>query len=152
MGKMMKHRGNTFYYEDLRNRDLMRAYHSLLKSDKNIRLSDVYNKVVNMQSERFWVSEERAAIVVSAMLAGRPLIEVNVSAPARVEMFQEIYRRFCEIKKAQPERSIYDIVTEVVISPAPKFYLTPSSAKVIINKIEKGWYEQRKRKYRHLFM
>lgn len=148
----MKHRGNTFYYEDLRNRDLMRAYHSLTKSDKSIRLSDVYKKVVNMPSERFWVSEERAAIVVSAMDAGKPLIEVNVSAPARVEMFEEIYRRYCEIHKAQPDRAIYDIVCEVISGPAPKFYLTPSSAKVIINKIEKGWYEQRKRKLRHCLM
>lgn len=148
----MKHRGNNFYYEDLRNRDLMRAYRTLLEADKKMRLQEVYRKVVNMQSERFWVSEERASIVVSAMEAGKSLLDVGVSAPARKEMFEEIFRRYCVLREQRPDASIYDLVSEVVVAPAPKFYLTPSSAKVIINKIEKGWYDQRKRKLRHLFM
>jgi len=148
----MKHRGNNFYYEDLRNKDLMRAYRTLLEADKKMRLQEVYRKVVIMPSERFWVSEERASIVVSAMETGKTLLDVGVSAPARKEMFEEIFRRYCVLREQRPDASIYDLVSEVVVSPAPKFYLTPSSAKVIINKIEKGWYDQRKRKLRHLFM
>ena len=130
----------------------MRAYRELCERDKKMRLQEVYRKVVDMPSERFWVSEERASIVVSAMKEGKTLLEVGVSAKARTEMFEEIYRRFCALREQRPEASIYDLVSEVVAGPAPKFYLTPSSAKVIINKIEKGWYAQRKRKLRHLFM
>ena len=148
----MKHRGNNFYYEDLRNRDLMRAYRTLCEQHKTMRLQEVYKKVVNMPSERFWVSEERAAIVMSAMRDGKSLLEVGVSARARMEMYEEIFARFCVLQEERPDASIYDLVSEIVAGPAPKFYLTPSSAKVIINKIEKGWYEQRKRKLRHCLM
>ena len=145
----MKNVGSTFEYEDARNKDLMRAYKRLIDETRDIRMSEIYEKVVQMPSERFWVSEERAAIVVSNMLKGRSIAQMR---PNKREMFEEICRRTRELQKQRPDDTVYDLVFDVVSSPAPKFYLTPKTAKVIISRIKCQWYEQKKRKYRHLFM
>lgn len=145
----MKNVGSIFEYEDARNQDLMRAYRELMSTTRYIKMSDIYRRVVDMPSQRFWVSEERAAIVVSNMLKGRSIDQMR---PNKREMFEEICRRVRELQKERPEETVYNLVFDVVGSPAPKFYLTPKTAKVIVNRIKAQWYEKKKRKYRHLFM
>lgn len=51
----------------------------------------------------------------------------------------------------EPNMSLYECCVRVVNSPAPKFYMTPLSIRQTIYKIKRKWYEERKRKYRHLF-
>jgi hypothetical protein len=144
----MKHVGSTFEYEDMRNEDLLNAYKEALRIyDRSS--ADLYRKVVEMPTRRFYVSEERAAIVISNMHKGRSIAQMR---PNKREMYEEIYRRVLELKKERPNDSIYDLTFAVVQQPAPKFYLTPESARVFICYIKKQWYEQRKKKYRHLFM
>ena len=140
----MKNIGSIFEYEDL-----MRAYKHLMSTTRNIKMSEIYRQVVDMPSQRFWVSEERAAIVVSNMLKGRSIDQMR---PNKREMFEEICSRVRELQKQRPDDSVYDLVFDVVGSPAPKFYLTPKTAKVLISRIKAQWYEKKKRKYRHLFM
>lgn len=144
----MKHHGSKFEYEKERNHDLMRVYHELICASDFISLPQIYKEVVNMPSARFWVSEERAAIVISSMMKGEKLLDMR---PTKREMFKEIYRRAMQLKKEQPALSVYDIAFKVVRQPAPKFYITPGYAKSIIFYVKKKWYEERKRKLRHLF-
>ncbi len=112
-------------------------------------MSEIYRQVVDMPSTRFWVSEERASIVISYMLKGRSIDKMR---PNKREMFYEIFRRFQKLQKERPDETVYNLVFDIVGAPAPKFYLTPKSAKVIISRIKAEWYEKKKRKYRHLFM
>lgn len=126
----------------------MRVYHELICASDFISLPQIYKEVVNMPSARFWVSEERAAIVISSMMKGEKLLDMR---PTKREMFKEIYRRAMQLKKEQPALSVYDIAFKVVRQPAPKFYITPGYAKSIIFYVKKKWYEERKRKLRHLF-
>jgi hypothetical protein len=144
----MKPHGSKFEYEQERNDDLMRAYHELIEAAPYICLNNIYREVVNMPSARFWVSEERAAIVIAAMMKGDQLQGMR---PNKREMFNEIYRRAMILKKEKPTLSIFELAFQVVRQAAPKFYLTPGSAEVIIYRAKKKWYEQRKRKLRHLF-
>lgn len=145
----VKYHGTTFEYEDARNKSLLAAYNEVVNANRNLSGYALYVRVVNMPSCRFWVSEERAAIVISAMLKGRSIENMRQN---NREMFTEIYNRVMELRKERPGESVYNLTFDAVNSPAPKFYLTPASAKKIINKIKRGWYEERKRKYRHLYM
>lgn len=142
----MKNVGAIFEYEEERNKDLMRAYKEQLALRENKDLQSVLNRVVEMPSKRFWVSEERAAIVISEMKRGKGL---KIKGKVKREMYHEIFRRVEELQRKHPEMSIYDLTFMVVTGPAPKFYLTPGSAKVIIHKVKKQWYEERKRRLRH---
>ena len=57
-------------YSKERMDDLMRAYDEYIASYGYIRMSELYNTIVNQPSARFWVSDIRAALVVSAIMRG----------------------------------------------------------------------------------
>lgn len=123
-----------------RNVDLMRAYRAQIRRHGTIRMSEVRKAVVEMPAARFWVSEERAAVVISAMMAGRGL--PPCMRPTKREMFSEIHRRVTKLRHERPAASLSELISEVVNSPAPKFYMLPRSAMDIIYKIKKGYYDE----------
>ena len=130
----MKHHGNKSSHEHQRNSDLMRAYRNEVAKAGNVFLPDLLQRVVNCPSARFWVSPERAAIVIARINRGDKLKEMR---PLRREMFFEIYRLAMQLHKQQPDLPVSHLAEIVVYMPAPKFYMTPGSAKVIIHKIKK---------------
>lgn len=130
----MKHHGNKSSHEHHRNSDLMRAYRNEAQKAGNIFLPDLLRRVVNSPSVRFWVSPERAAIVIARIMRGDRLPEMR---PLRREMFFEIYRLAMDLQQQHPEMPVSHLAEIVVHMPAPKFYMTPGSAKVIIHKIKK---------------
>lgn len=145
----MKPQGSYSEFKKQRNDDLMRAYHELIKSAQYILMPEIYHKVVDMPTRRFWISEGRAAIVISAMMKGDTLENMG---PLKREMYNEIYSRVIKLREKKPDLPIIQLVEMVVEQPAPKFYLTPGSAKVLICKIRKEWYYRRtKRRLRHCF-
>lgn len=143
----MKHFGCSFEYANERNEDIMRAYLQEIAQCDQIFLPQVFNNVVNMPSKRFWVSAERAAIVISSMMRGDTLLNMR---PTKREMFQEIYRRVEQLRKQNPNMSIYEMALKVVQEPAPKFYITAGSAKVIIYRIRKQWHKKHSQELRRL--
>lgn len=145
----MKKKYSHFEYEEERNEDLMRAYREVRDKNPDMKARDIDEAVSRMPSKRFWVSEERASIVISAMLKGRKYEKMGKT---KREMYDEILRRVVELRRQMPDETLSEIVFRVVNSPAPKFYLTPGSIRILIHKIKTKWYEEKKRKYRHLFM
>ncbi len=143
----MKYHGSKFEFEQQRNEDLMRAYHKLAGEVRHLSLDRICKQVVNMPAQRFWVSEERAAVVIAAIMNGDDLSYMRTN---KREMFMEIYKRAMAIRRRMPNTSILQIASIVVNQKAPKFYLTPGSAKVYICSIKKIWYKQRKQKILHL--
>ena len=144
----MKHKGSKFEYEDERDKDLMRAYHEQIASCDTIVLSDIFRNVVEMPSARFWVSEERAAIVIAKMFRGDKLEKMRPNAR---EMYFEIYKRVVSEREKYPDKSIAEIVFNVIRQPAPKFYLTPDSARVIVTRIKREKYSKVFKRLRHMF-
>ena len=132
----MKHFGTKFEYTDMRDEALMSTYRRLMASEKYIRLPELLEKGVNSPSKRFWVSEERAAIVLSQMFKG-DLLE-NMSEMKR-EMFMDLYEVAKVIRSNNPGMSMADIAFHATRQPARKFYIKAASAKVIIHRIKKKW-------------
>ncbi len=141
----MKPLGSVLAFTRERNAALLRAYRKQVGSARFIRLDEIGERVVNSPAERFWVSEERAAVVVSAMMRGKPVLD-NMR-PAKREMFEEIYRRVVALKKLHPDWCLRDLAHVVVNSPAPKFYMKASSALERLFKIRNGWYDRGKGNY-----
>lgn len=128
--------------------DLMRAYDDYISSCKYIFMPDVYKAIVDSPAPRFYVSESRASIVVLAMIAGRDRFYRNMRKP-KLEMFQEIYRRVTVMRNDNPELSVIYCCREVVRQPAPKFYISPNTAKAIICKHKEEWRKRKLRKFQH---
>lgn len=140
----MKSRGSVFEYAQERDDDLMRAYLEQISCCRNIYLPRVFNAVVKMPSKRFWVSPERASIVIAEMSRGNKLPKMR---PTKRAMYEEIYRRVMLLQSAHPEESLSQLVFQVVQEPAPQFYLTAGSAKVIICKARKFYFKRRLRRF-----
>ena len=143
----MKHNGALMEYADERMKDLMRVYDEYISSCDYIRMPEVYSKIVNMQSSRFWVSDIRAIQVIYAMMRGSTLKEMR---PLKREMFEEIFKRVMDMKNKHPDMSIRDCCTSVISRPAPKFYLTPGSAKIMVCKARKKWVQGKLKRLRLL--
>lgn len=132
-------------FVDARNEEIMQAYHRIVSSVPFIIRSDVMQLVADSPASRFWVSEERAAFVVKAMLAGRPLPRMR---DTKREMFNEIFRRFLLEREKCPDASVPELISIVIHQPAPKFYLTPRTVGEFIHRIKKGWYLKQNVRYR----
>lgn len=135
-------------YSEERICDLMRAYDEYISSCKYIRMPDVYKNIVEMPSRRFWVSDIRVALVVSAIMRGEDVL--NDMWPLKKEMYMEIHRRVIELAKDNPCMSIFELCSIVVAQPAPKFYLTPGSAKMMVCKARKRWIQEKWKRLRLL--
>ena len=144
---MTKHCGAMMEYAEERMQDLMRAYDEYISSCDYIRMPDVYAAIVNMEARRFWVSDIRATKVIYAMLRG---VTIKGMRPLKREMFEEILRRVLAMRKARPELTVRACCSIVVAGPAPKFYLTPGSAKIMVCKARKKWVQEKLKRLRLL--
>lgn len=134
----MKHFGSIMNFTKQRNEDLERVFRKCILEAKKIVLSEIFAKVAESPSVRFWVSEERAVIVIKLMLANKPLPPMRDN---KKEMFLEIYGRFCNMRPKYPHLSIRELVSIIINQPAPKFYLTPRTVGEMIYRIKSGWYD-----------
>lgn len=137
---MAKTPGSTLDFSKQRISALMQEYHRYVDSSRFIRMPDVFAHIVNCPCPRFWVSNDRAVVVINAMLKGETFPKMR---PCKKEMFLEILARVLAMRKRFPARSLYHIVADVVAQPAPKFYLSPSSAKIMFYKAKKQWYTEK---------
>ena len=130
----MKKKGTISQLRHERDEDLMRAFQREVAGRPHILLPEVLKAVVASPSKRFWVTSERASIVIYNMMNGDNLENM---LPLKRKMFREIYRRVMKLKKNYPQLSISILTEQVVAEPAPEFYITWESAKVIISRIRK---------------
>ena len=143
--QVVKYPGCVLEFTDERNKELMRAFREAISKSDFIDIAKISEVIVNTPCSRFWVSEERAMVVVAALIKGKPAL--NAMRPTKREMFTEIYNRVIEMQKKRPDAALFELVMKAVNSPAPKFYMRPRCAMEVIYKIKKGFYEKRERRY-----
>lgn len=134
----MKPFGSILAFTQQRNNELMKAYRHHIRKSAFVDMKRISREIVNSPASRFWVSPERATLVIAAMLAGKDLPE-NMR-PTKAAMFSEIYKRVIKLKRQNPYEPLYKLVFDAVHSPAPQFYMLPRSAMDIIYKIKKKDY------------
>lgn len=149
----MKHQGSCCEFAKERDENLLSVYRDLLsEASYPISHPSILQKLVDHPSKRFWVSSERATIVISDMMKGKDISGMNQT---RIDMFTEILSRVINYQQTHADqRSLFLIVEDIVNQEAPRFYLTTGSAKIIIHKIKKQkreWYEKRSKLLRFLF-
>lgn len=128
----MKKKGSNIEFLVARDRELHRHFIDILQNSVGVPLRDMFGMAARRPCSRFWVSEVHATEVIAAMLRGeRPLRQL----PKRAEMYDELLRRVVEWRRIHPGHPLSDAVFACVNSPAPEFYLTDKSARVIIYNI-----------------
>lgn len=132
----MKHFGCTLSFSDMRDNALLAAYRKLTHQCRFILNFEIAEAIVNSPAPRFWVSEERATAVISLLLRGKPALARM--RPTKREMFSEILRRVRIARTNSPGKPLSYIINDIIHSPAPKFYMAPSSALDRIFKLRKA--------------
>jgi len=140
MGKRGK-KGRFFEYRDERNADLLCVFRKcIMNSPTDESMDEVYQRIVNSKSKRFWVSEEQASKVVSYMMRGN---KIDYMSDNKRKMFEEIYARVIKMREEHPDIRLFHLVEIIVAQEAPCFYMTSGSAKVIISQIKSKWCKRR---------
>ena len=135
---LMKKQNSNCEFNNERSELLLRNFRESIANQSKISLRRALKEVVNTPAPRFWVSEARATRVISLMLKDDSILEGMHSQ--KRQMYREIYDRVMDLKDLYPDRSLGDLVFEVVNSEAPKFYMTPKYAGELIYK-----YKQQKK-------
>ena len=131
----MKYHGCTLEFTAERNKQLIQAFRNALAAHKHIDISRIAQEIVNTPCTRFWVSEERAVTVINAMRKNKPIL--RAMRPTKREMFREIYTRYLQQHKLQPNTPFKTLIARIINSPAPKFYMQPRCAIEIIYKLKR---------------
>lgn len=125
--------GRKFEFWRERDRELLKTYRMIIGESPIIYIPDVMRKVVASPCSRFWVSEPRA-YYACCMLRKYGRLDKRMN-PLKRQMCIEIYARV-QLKMSEGVK-FSDAISIVISSPAPKFYLAPESAYVMISKIKK---------------
>lgn len=134
----MKYKGCILEFTDKRNRELMKTFREVVSKHEFIDITQISEEIVNTACSRFWVSEERATAVIRELIKGKDILKAM--RPTKQEMFLEIYTRIKKLMHEKPGTPLNILITKVVNSPAPKFYMKPRCAMEIIYKIKSGFY------------
>ena len=113
-----------------RNRELRRAVAKAIAEGDNLSAEQVYHRAALTATSRFWISEERAYNVLLAFRRNTP----PPLKGTRRRMYLDLWDRVCDILDRHPGVSFIDAVHQAVNSPAPEFYLTPKSVRVILQR------------------
>lgn len=128
----MKKKGSVAEFGDQRNAELLEAFKRVLKTCNYRDNADYFYRAALEPASRFWVSERRALVVMKKIINGDSLDGMFAKRKA---MFMEIYRRVQALREKNPKLTLFSAVFEVVNSPAPEFYLSPGSARVLIYRL-----------------
>ena len=131
----MKKTGSKSCYSELRNKELLKTYRRLIGECNKIYLPEILQRLADSTCSRFWVSEQRAAIVLSKMFAGEDVL--CKMRPCKQQMFMKLFQKALYVKFKKPEKNMKTIAWEVTNSPAPKFYLDASCIRVYLHYIKK---------------
>lgn len=143
----MKRKNARFELEQERFDDLMRVFHECLAHTRHINTNQLLAMAIELPSSRFWVSEERATIVVSDMLKGKSIQHMNNN---KRRMYEEIHKRVLSILKHSPNLPISRVVADVIQQQAPCFYMNIDNARRIYFPQKKQWYQKRLKRFKYL--
>ena len=122
----MKKSGSISEFIEQRDRELSAAFREILLT-ADMPLSEMFAAAAKRPCSRFWVGESRAFRVIKEMIGGSTSTQTgSAMLDKKREMYGEILRRV--------EQAVHDAVN----SPAPEFYLTEKSARVIIYRIRRA--------------
>lgn len=140
----MRKKGDVFALSEQRDRDLLNAYHRQLEKQLHlygrINQTGLIQKVINSPASRYWVSSERATVVISKLEKGEP---INYMKDNKLRFYQELYKGYCKYKESHPDMPKKHIVEIIIMQPAPCFAFTPRVADNIIRRMKRICREEK---------
>ena len=134
---MGKHKGARSLYTSQRDAELHRAFcrakERLLREKGYVLLSEAVDMARLSGTSRYFISEERAASIISNILKGRKPLQTMSETKNR--QFRNLYVQYQALKSQFPNLPHLELVVMACASPAKEFYLTHKAATQILSLI-----------------
>lgn len=117
-------RERTICREQMQN-DLMKVYREVVADCPiGTTQTEVYNMVVQHPAPRFYIDARRAHLVISPMMRG-DYSRLQQLKPLKQQMYRDLYDTVLSLsqKKGFWRKTLYFILKEAVLEPAPRFYI-----------------------------
>lgn len=105
--------------------DLMQVYREVVVDVPiGTTQTEVYQMVVQHPAPRFYIDPRAAHVVISPMMRGNRTV-LEKMKPLRQQMYRDLYDKVMEMsqRKGFWRKSLYFILKEAVLEPAPRFYI-----------------------------
>lgn len=113
-----------------RDKELLEVFDLMLaESDGSGTLASLIAQVPKQPASRFYVSEIRAHRVLMKRRHGEAR---GTATPSRRRLYNDLQKRVDQLMEADPTMGMADAVVQAVNSPAPEFYIEPSTARVTL--------------------
>ena len=106
-------------------RDLMRVYREVVENQPmGTTQTEVYKMVVKHQAPRFYIDPRRAHQRINMMMRG-DMSGVENLCPLKQQMYRDLYEVVMRLyqRKGFWRKSVYYVLKEAVLEPAPRFYI-----------------------------
>lgn len=116
-----------------RNLDIRALYLETLSRMKSAHpcttTEQVIRSLMKASAPRFYLTTEYAMRIVSLLNRGEPIPVTNHN---KIKMYREIHRRYLIARKARPKDGTYQIIDDIINSPAPSFYVDYPTIRSIV--------------------
>lgn len=133
----MRKKGDVFQMAGQRDKDLFEAYRREVKRQLSlygrITVTGLMQKVVESPASRYWVSPERACVVMRKLERGEPIAYMK---PNKQRMYTALYREYAAYRREHPGTPMKHAVEIVVERPAPCFAVTWRVAGNIVRRLK----------------
>lgn len=134
----MKKKNSVSDFTSERNAALVANFRKNLVAQSQISIDSAIKGAAQAPAPRFWVSEQRAAVVIARMLkadlaspeASEAILQTMFEE--KREMYREIYARVKALMESGPQMGMTEAVIEVINQPAPRSYMSWQRAKGVI--------------------
>ena len=145
----MRHLGSTNELKAQQDAEIVIAFRKIFSIYGGIvGVERIYEMVASAPAPRFFVSPERAAIVIADLRRGkRPNMQ-----HAKARMYADLDRIVSDIQSQFPCMDMLNICRKAVLRPAPEFYKSTRQIKHIISERQHQCYATRKQRLRFCCM
>jgi hypothetical protein len=121
--------------------DLIKAY--CKACDNSWTMMEACNKAVRMPAPRFYITPKQARTILAPMMRG-DFERVDLYDPLKRKMYYELFDVVMKLteKREFIGKSLSYIMKHAVAQPAPKFFISPTRARIIRGHIRNGVFDE----------
>ncbi len=112
-------------YLEERNADFLNVCERIRKENKHLSVTEIAKLAVYENAESFYIDSMQYLKIIQLMRCSADITNIRC---VKKELYNELFRLYWEIKKANPTFSTWKIAKMLNDYPAPRFYMSEITA------------------------
>ena len=135
----------TVYLREERDRAVFEAYNDAISHNDFKTQEDAFEYVRTHPAPRFFIEPEFCTTVICRMLRNEPM---GIKGEHQRRKFNELFRRYKEFLAENPTYPSIVICSIIVNEPAPEFFISTRSVRLIVSRQKEIVWQEMQRKFR----